>query len=89
MEVLVFNPQRKGKLNQNVPATFADIFGHCVHLARASLDSLLLFVLPNVMGDRLNLVKREVSNCTRRQGRLDMVNPVVFLVHIFIFYFLR
>ncbi|KAM4019696.1 uncharacterized protein ACNLHF_000345 [Anomaloglossus baeobatrachus] len=35
-------------------------------------------------GNRLNLIKREVTYRTRRLGGLGMVNPVVFLVNTFI-----
>ncbi|KAM4040883.1 uncharacterized protein ACNLHF_012138 [Anomaloglossus baeobatrachus] len=35
-------------------------------------------------GNRLNLVKREVTYRTRRLGGLNMVNPVVFLVDTFL-----
>ncbi|KAM3912915.1 uncharacterized protein RB166_018321 [Leptodactylus fuscus] len=35
-------------------------------------------------GNRLNLVKREVTYRTRRLGGLGMVNPVVFIVNTFI-----
>ena len=35
-------------------------------------------------GNRLNLIKREVTYRTRRLGGLDMVNPVVFLTNTFL-----
>lgn len=47
----------------------------------------LFFLL--LWGNRLNLIKREVTYRQRRQGGLDMVNPVVFFIIIFVKYNLQ